>query len=96
MKHVSFWPVPIAVLATVTAVAVTLLHYVQADRMGVGGGYSALCFGALSVGVLAGIATYFSGLPTRRAIPTALALGTFVSLATAVVLAAALIRVYGS
>ncbi len=96
MKQIYWWSISIATLGSVVAVAATLRYYAQAHRVGEPGGYFALALGALVVGVLAGVATYYSVTSARPTILAAAASGLVVSLATAGVLVAALVSAFGS
>ena len=96
MKQRSWWSIPIVAVGSGVAVAATLLHHMQAYRAGVPGGYLVFGLGTLSVGVLAGVGTYFTAPATRRAIQKAAAVTVGVSLATAGVLLATLIWAFGS
>ena len=96
MKQISPWLTPLVALASSIAVAATLLHYAQAHRSGVPGGYLALCLGALSVGVLAGAGGYFTIPAAQRAISMAIAVAVLVSLITAGILVTTVVWAYGS
>ena len=93
MQQRSWWVIPTAVLGSVAVVAATLLHYVQAHRLGAPGGYLPLAWGAGGVGLIAGVANFLlSPAALRPALITFLA----VTLATAGLLAATLIWAFGS
>ena len=96
MKQLSRWSASIVALGSSFVVAATLLHYAQAHRLGVPGGYLAVGIGAVSVGVLAGAGTYFSTASGQRNILVAIAAGAIVSLAAAGVLMVTLVWAFGS
>ena len=96
MKQLSRWSASIVALGSSFAIAATLLHYAQAHRIGVSGGYLAIGIGALSVGVLAGGGTYFATTLGQRNILAAIAAGALVSLAAAGLLMVALVWAFGS
>jgi hypothetical protein len=92
MQQRSWWVIPAAVLGSGGVVAVTLLLYVQAYRLGAPGGYLPLVWGAGGVGLIAGVANFLLSPAPRPALITFLA----VTLVTALLLAATLIWAFGS
>lgn len=93
MRPVFQWVVPIAVLGSVVCIAMTLLQYIKANRLGVPGGYLSLALGSLGVGLCAGAATY---IISSRIVPSTLATAGSISLITAGVLLFTLIRAFGT
>lgn len=96
MKQFSWLPTSIAALGSGVAVAITILHYAEAHRAGVHGGYFALWLGALGAGVVAGVTSYLSAPKVPRVASKAATVAIGVALATAGVLAATLISAFGS
>ena len=96
MSKISRWSVPIVILGSVIAVSATLLHYTQAHRAGVPGGYSALWIGALAIGCLTGGRLYFSAPPQERSALSSAAWGASSALLAAGALLATLTWAFGS
>ena len=96
MKQQFWWPASIAALGSGMAVAVTMLHHVQASRAGVPGGYLPMILCAAVVGLLAGACGYASAPPSSRGALIAILIGLGVSSATWLLLLATLITAIGT
>jgi hypothetical protein len=96
MKQLPQWFVPTTTIGSLIIMAVTLLHYAQSRRAGVPGGYSAICFGSLAVGLITSVCIYFATAPQDRSVPASLMSGVFSAMVSAAILFATLIWVFGS
>jgi len=96
MRQTAWWFVPVAVLAATFCVAATLLHHIEAHRLGVPGGYLSLALGSAGVGLCAGAGSFFSSPPTGRSVPLMVAIAGAASLITAGLLLVLLIRAFGT
>ena len=96
MKQLSWLAVPIAALGSGLAVAATLLHYAQAHRLGVPGGYFPLGPGSVCVGFLAGTGAFLVAPPQWRTIPVAAGVALVTTLAASGLLLITLISAFGS
>ncbi len=95
-QQVSRWPVPIASLSSAAILAITLLHYIQAHRLGVPGGYAPTLLGATASGAIAGACSYFVVPPSQRSGISASLIGAAVALAFACLLVVTLVSGFGS
>jgi len=96
MRRIAWWFVPVAVLAATFCVAATLLHHIEAHRLGIPGGYLPTVLGSMGVGLCAAAGSFISAAPDRRSIPLAAAVAGGVSLVTAALLLVILIRALGT
>jgi len=96
MRQIARWIVPVAVLASALCVAATLLYHIEANRLGVPGGYLPIALGSVGVGLCAGVGSFISSAPDLRSIPLTVAVASGVSLLTAGLLLAILIRAFGT
>jgi hypothetical protein len=96
MRQIAWWFVPVAVLAGNFCVAATLLHHIEAHRLGVPGGYLPIALGSVGVGLCAGAGSFITSVPEWRSIPLAVAIASGVSLMTAGLLLVILVRAFGT
>jgi hypothetical protein len=95
MKQVSRWPVPLASLGSAVILAVTLLHYIQAHRLGVPGGYAPTFLAATAAGAIAGACSYFVAPLGQRSGISAALIGAIVALAFVCLLVVTLVSGFG-
>lgn len=96
MRQIAWWFVPVTVLAGTFCVAVTLLHHIEAHRLGVPGGYLPIALGSVGVGLCAGAGSFIASDPESRSIPQAVGIASGVSLVTAGILCVILVRGFGT
>lgn len=96
MRRIAWWFVPVAVLVGAFCVAGTLLHHIEAHRLGVPGGYLPMVVGSVGVGLCAGAGSFIASASNRRSIPVMVAVAGGVSLVTAGLLLVTLIRAFGT
>lgn len=96
MKKNPAWAIPGAALGSSLIVAVTILHFIRANRAGMPGGYLALFAGTIGVGLLTAICHHLSVTSQQRGLARFLVVAIGVAGVTAVILFAVLIRAYGS
>ena len=96
MKQLPWLVAPFCVLAAGGVVAATLLHYTDAHRLGLSGGYGALSLGAIAVGFLATLSVRAVAPVGRTSRLTAALIGSVAAMATAGILTATLIWSFGT
>jgi len=90
-----WWGVSISVLGAGAIVAVTLLHYFNAQRLGVPGGYLMLALGSVATGSLAALAGLIAVPADGRRALVAISVAVIVSLVSAGIVLTALILAFG-
>ena len=96
MGRSSQWSIPLAVIGSILIASATFLQYAKAHRAGQPGGYFPIILGALVVGLLATLCSYFSQLKLTRSASVAVLSGATASIAFFAVLLATLISCFGS
>ena len=96
MERSASWPIPLAVIGSVLATAVTLFQYIQAHRAGQAGGYLPIVIGALVVGLLVAGCGYFAKQEAARSALASGLLGALASAAFIAILFVTLIGAFGS
>ena len=96
MKQLSRWPVPVASLGSAAILAVTLLHYIQAHRLAVPGGYALAFLGAAAAGVIAGACAYFAAPAGSRSGIVAALIGAAVASVWLAILVVTLVSGFGT
>ena len=92
----SKWSTPLSVIGSIIVAAATFSHYANAHRQTEPGGYFALALGALAVGLLVTIGSYFNRQKPMRSRFAATLSGVFASIVFVLVLLATLVRSFGS
>jgi hypothetical protein len=76
----SKWSVPLSAIGSIIVTAATFLHYANAHRQTKPGGYFAMVLGALAVGLLAALGSYFNRPRPMRSGVAATLSGVFASI----------------
>ena len=92
----SKWPVRLSAIGSIIVIATTFLHYANAHRQTKPGGYSAVILGAMAVGLLVTLGSYFNRPKPMRSRFAATLSGVFASIVFVLVLFATLVRSFGS
>jgi hypothetical protein len=96
MQKSSYLFFSFAVIGTVGITAITILQYIQAHHENQPGGYLPLFIGAVLVGLLAAICSYFASSASGRSALLALLIGLISSLAFSGILICTLVLGFGS
>jgi hypothetical protein len=92
----SKWSVPLSAIGSIIVAAATFLHYANAHRQTKPGGYFALALGALTVGLLVTLGSYFNRPKPMRSRVAAILSGVFASIVFVLILLATLVWSFGS
>lgn len=90
------WFVPLAAIGSILVTAATFLQYAHAHRADQPGGYLPIFLGALAIGLLATLCSYFVASKPARSAFTAFVSGVSAAVVFAVVLVVTLIWSFGS
>jgi hypothetical protein len=90
------WPVPLSAIGIILVTAATFLHYSNAHSQAEPGGYLAFALGALAIGLLVTLGSYFSRPKSMRSSFAATLAGVFASIVFVLVFLAILVRNFGS
>ena len=96
MQKAAYWFFSFAIVGTVGVTALTLLQYISAHREHRPGGYFPIFFGALLIGLITMVSSYFASSASDRSVSQAVTAGLLSAIAFFGILTVVLILAFGT